>query len=96
MRLPTLRRSNDSYTKVETAPAADEHADKAVKKWEEKLSAEKSAVEELPFASGSKVSSVRSPRALIAERGIKKNRDSAQVSAMAALLANPGALSLSH
>ena len=89
MRLPTLRRSNDSYVKVETTPV-DEHTEQALLKWQEKLSAEKPTAEELPFANGNKTSSVRSPRAVMAERGIKKYRDNAQVTAMAALYsANP-------
>ncbi|ELR19304.1 uncharacterized protein ACA1_264780 [Acanthamoeba castellanii str. Neff] len=99
MRLPALRRSNDSYTKVDASPAVvdDEHSEKALNKWQQKLSAETPVVDDLPFALGTKAPSVRSPRALIAERGIKKHRDNAQVSAMEAFYAtNPDVWALSH
>jgi hypothetical protein len=105
MRLPALRRSNDAYAKVEAPPdvvddnSAD-HAEKALGKWQQKLSAEKTAEqEEVPFAKGTTTprGSIRSPRALIAERGIKKHRDNAQASAMEAFHAtNPDVWALSH
>jgi hypothetical protein len=99
MRLPALRRSNDSYTKVDASPAVvdDEQAEKALNKWQQKLSAETPVEVDLPFAQGTKTPSVRSPRAIIAERGIKKYRDNAQASAMEAFFAtNPDAWALSH
>ncbi|ELR15508.1 uncharacterized protein ACA1_163350 [Acanthamoeba castellanii str. Neff] len=101
MRLPALRRSNDAYAKVEAPPddnSAD-HEEKGLDKWQQKLSAEKTVEQELPFAKGtnSPRGSIRSPRALIAERGIKKHRDNAQASAMEAFHAtNPDPWALGH
>ena len=102
MRLPALRRSNDAYAKVKAPPDvvddnSAEHAEKALGKWQQKLSAETPVEVDLPFALGTKAPSVRSPRAIIAERGIKKHRDNAQASAMEAFHAtNPDAWALSH